>query len=90
LHTSRWCFPGCGEDLVESVRNKRDGRKNGEMKRVVARHSGKEGPRIVDYISDYISARRPWKVLEDPGRVACHRTYRGLRPINTAYLSAVE
>jgi hypothetical protein len=53
---------------------------------VVTRHSGEEGARTIDYIS----ARRPWKVLEDPGRIVCHRAYRGLRTINTAYLSAVE
>ena len=53
---------------------------------VVARHSGEEGARTIDYLSGGM----PWKVLEDPGRIVCHRAYRGLRPINTAYLSAVE
>ena len=28
--------------------------------------------------------------VEGPGRIVCHRAYRGPRPINTAYLSAVE
>jgi hypothetical protein len=53
---------------------------------VVLRYSGEEGARTIDYLS----GRIPWKVLEDPGRIACHRAYRGLRTINTAYLSAVE
>jgi hypothetical protein len=41
--------------------------------------SGVEGPGTVNYLS----GGRPWKDR-------CHRAYRGLRPINTAYLSTVE
>jgi len=47
---------------------------------------GVEGPRTLDYVS----GGRPWNALEGAGRRWKDRCYRGLRPINTAYLSAVE
>ena len=33
---------------------------------------------------------RLWKTLEGPGMIVCHWAYRGLRPINTAYLPTVD